>query len=318
VTNSLIATSDHKDSPTDGLGLTSDVADTINAAHDDDRIGTVAGAAGVLTSLADFTDPLDGLIKTGLGALVERVGFLREPLDHLCGDADQIMAHSQTWQNVSARLRQVADHREQGLAELTSWTGSAADSYRAAATAQVGSLRDTARSAADLSEDILRNGIMVALERSIIKDAIVTFVSTLIEDALASLASLGLLAPEMVAKAVLEATSLATKLAARVSKLLTTLAHSAHRMELLGTEITRVVGKLGSAAGPAGARALELGGGALDELGRAGGKTVEELTDPMGRATSALIEAAKADGKALHERAEADERQAREPGWAPL
>src|SRR5437764_7755050 len=63
-----------------------------------DWAATVMGAVGVgLEALAFVADPFGSILAAGVGWLMEHVGPLKEALDKLAGNPDQIKAHSETW-----------------------------------------------------------------------------------------------------------------------------------------------------------------------------------------------------------------------------
>lgn len=207
----------------------------------------LASAGGLLNLIEDTTDPLQALAGAGVGWLIEHLTFLREPLEVLTGDAAQIQAHSLTWQNVAKHLSETADQREQGLTGLAGWQGVASDAYRTAAARQVGEIRDASGAAAELSKQIMVNGVLVATERAIIRDTIADWVGKLALSAMAagllSLVSAGVSVGGWVAEAVIEATRLAARLTARIAKLYRLLGNAAEELAKLAER----VGQLGAA-----------------------------------------------------------------------
>ncbi|MGI5501095.1 hypothetical protein [Lentzea sp. CA-135723] len=84
-------------------------------------MNAAGGAMGVAGFLAD---PLAGLIGAGFGWLIEHVPFLREPLDWLTGDQQQLDSMSKTWGNVANHLDQVSTDLEQWVkTDAGRWSG---------------------------------------------------------------------------------------------------------------------------------------------------------------------------------------------------
>lgn len=234
----------------EGAGVVSDVADTIQGIRDGDPAGAgLAATGGVLNLIEDTTDPLQALASAGVGWLIEHLAFLREPLEVLTGDAAQIQAHALTWQNVSKHLSESADQREQGLTGLAGWQGVASEAYRSATARQVAEIRDASAASAELSKQIMVNGVLVATERAIIRDTIADWIGKLAVSAVAAgllaLVSAGISVGGWVAQAVIEATRLAAKLTARIAKLYRLLSKAAEGLAKLADR----VGRLGQ-AGP--------------------------------------------------------------------
>lgn len=248
----------------EGSGLVSDGADlfkigaksTDGPGLDASRISTpqatiALGGAG-LSALAARGNPIEALAGAGLGWLIEHVNFLREPLDQLAGDPNEIKAHAQTWHNVGRELGRIADEQDRELGRLGSWQGEAADAYRRAAGRQVDVLRRNAGAAAELAGEILSNGAAVAAVRSVVRDTIVDFVVKLAEWAVAALAtapaSAGASVAVVIAGAVVSAVRTAAKLVALVAKLLERLAESGAKLGKLSGTAQRLASELTSGA----------------------------------------------------------------------
>ena len=52
-------------------------------------------------------DPFGAILAAGVGWLIEHVGPLKEALNALTGNADEIAAQSETWKNVATELGSV-------------------------------------------------------------------------------------------------------------------------------------------------------------------------------------------------------------------
>jgi hypothetical protein len=258
----------------EGAGLVSDVADLVRVgAKADDGPGfapsrisgpqaTIALGGAGLSALAAQGNPIETLAEAGLGWLIEHVDFLREPLDQLAGDPNEIKAHAQTWHNVGRELGLIADEQERELGGLGAWQGVAADAYRLAAGRQLDVLRRNAGSAEELAGEILSNAATVAAVRSVVRDMIVDFVTKLTEWAIGALATApataGASIAAVIAGAVTSAVRTAERIATLVAKLLEHLAEAGAKLGKLAGTAQRLASELAS-----GANGLRRGGDAV-------------------------------------------------------
>lgn len=258
----------------EGAGLVSDGADlfkigakaTDGPGIDPSRISmpqaTVALGGAGLSALAAKGNPIEALAGAGLGWLIEHLEFLREPLDQLAGDPNEIKAHAQTWHNVGRELGRIADDQQSELERLGVWQGVAADAYRRAAGRQSDVLRRNADSAEQLAGEILSNGATVAAVRSVVRDTIVDFVIKLVEWAIGALATAtataGASLATVIAGAVASAVRTAEKIASLIAKLLEHLAEAGAKLGKLAGTAQRLASELAS-----GANGLRKGGDAM-------------------------------------------------------
>jgi hypothetical protein len=207
-------------------------ADLVKAAADPDPDGTeiafaVAGAG--LDTLGAVADPFHGVAATGLGWLIEHVTFLREPLDALAGDPQQVIAQAQTWSNVARELRgAVADH---AASDVSGWTGAAGEAYRSAAERYRGSVLDVAGQADRLAHLVLVTGAAVGTVRALIRDLIADFLISVARAWLMSLATAtvtaGMSSAAAITAVALDAYRLARTITEHISRLLDVLSHAA-------------------------------------------------------------------------------------------
>lgn len=211
----------------EGAGVVSSWADLGEAViapnPDPDQIAFAAAGAG-LDTLGFIDDPFRALVGSAVGWLIEHVSFLHEPLDALAGDPTQIIAHAQTWHNVSKELAAVAaDYRHQ-TADLSAWEGLAGDTYRAAAGGYTGALDTGSAGAEMLSGLVLTTGAVVGTVRALIRDIIADFIAKVIGWALGAAVTAWLTAggslAALAATVALRAADLAADFARRISDLL--------------------------------------------------------------------------------------------------
>lgn len=197
-----------------------------------------------LDVLAVGMDPLGALTRAGVGFLLEHVWFLREPLDWLAGDPEQITTQAHTWHNASAALTSMAEDYPRAAATVTGWEGAAAGEYRGAVDDYAYHLRRAAGAAHDVSTEILMSGAAVATMRSLIRDIIADFISRAITKALVALAaSFPTFGGSAIAFAIsigVEAAMLATDITRRIQRLLDVLAASAGRLRDAATIMERL------------------------------------------------------------------------------
>ncbi|GLY70464.1 WXG100 family type VII secretion target [Amycolatopsis taiwanensis] len=94
--------------------------------------GGISAIGAGMDLLTMAMNPIGTLISYGLNWLIEHVKPLKDALDHLAGDADQIAAYSQTWKNVAQAVQGAGKDLAATVEKDTAnWTGPAADTYRA-------------------------------------------------------------------------------------------------------------------------------------------------------------------------------------------
>jgi hypothetical protein len=257
--------------PLEGAGLASSVYDAAEAIGKGDWAGFGINMAGVgLDALGMVMDPIRGLLSAGIGWLMEHVGFLNEFLDKLAGDPGVVKASAETWQNIGIRLNDAAGFYQQSIDEVSGWTGSAGDGYRAKAGEFVDMIKASASGAQATSGAISQAGIAVSVTRALIRDLIAEFVAFLLEKGAMALASswftLGGSVAAFIGWATAEAGILAGKLTSKISKLVDALADLLSRMRGLGTAFDDMIRGLRTIAvkldGAAGSIGRSVGGNA--------------------------------------------------------
>ena len=121
--STLVAEPDAEIPALEGTGVTSSWADFGEAVTEEQPDGlTIAfAAAGAgLDTLGAITDPFDEVLSSAAGWLIEHVWFLREPLDALAGDPQQVIAQARTWSNIAAELHGIA--ADQTATGVPGWT----------------------------------------------------------------------------------------------------------------------------------------------------------------------------------------------------
>jgi hypothetical protein len=181
VTNPLVAQAQDSTRWYTGLGLVEDVADVCTGIHDNSWVDSTLGGVGTtLDTLSAVIDPLGALVSWGVGWLMEHVKPLKDALDWLAGNADEVAAHAATWQNVASFTREAAgDYTGRLRAEVGTWFGASGDAYRAHAAMHLKVLDGLSLAAQGISYAVEGAGLLVGLVRGIVRDLIADFIGTL-------------------------------------------------------------------------------------------------------------------------------------------
>jgi hypothetical protein len=179
-----------------GAGLLEDAHQIVTGIRDGSWIdASLGGVSGSLEALSLVLDPLGSIVSWGVGWLLEHVSVLREALDGLAGNADEVNAHATAWQQVAASM---ASARESYLASgvsgwagasgvsgwagasgMSGWAGASADAYRDHASVHAATLEGISVAAGGIGAAVQATGLLVALVREIVRDLIADFVATL-------------------------------------------------------------------------------------------------------------------------------------------
>ncbi|RZS37584.1 hypothetical protein EV193_105142 [Herbihabitans rhizosphaerae] len=242
-------------SATAGAGLVNDITVTAQSMADGNSAGTTMGLMSTAFDALSFAaDPLQGLLSAGIGWLIEHVSFLREPLDKLAGDPGAIQAEADTWKNIETELGKIKGDYENAMkTEIASWKDRVGDAYRNHGNGLAQELQGYSAGAHGASEALKYGGILVGIERGIIREMITTFIAKMIERAAIALAAsfftFGGAAAVFAADAAIEGTILAGKIASKISKLLQKLAQLMTKLKKLGGQLGQLAAKGAQAAG---------------------------------------------------------------------
>jgi Domain of unknown function (DUF4157) len=164
-----------------GLGLVEDAEQVSSGIHDNSWVdGTLGGVGGSLDLLGMVVDPLGSLMAWGVSWLMEHVKPLKEALDWLAGNPDEVAAHAATWRNVSAASAETHQQLTDAVRTQTSdWHGESGDAYRAHAAQQAEVIAAIGTAAGAISYAVEGAGLLVGLVRGIVRDLIAQFVATL-------------------------------------------------------------------------------------------------------------------------------------------
>ncbi|HEX6360069.1 glycoside hydrolase family 19 protein [Actinophytocola sp.] len=190
------------------------------------------GAMGVTNVALDVIgiagDPLGALTSAGVGWVLNAVKFLREPFDILMGNPSAIGGSAQSWMSAAQNLSSTAQQfRQSSVAQTGSWTGTAGNGYRAAATNQANGLEGLAQASKAVSAAISKAGQAVAKGREVVMNLISQAVSQIIQICIQALSSswlsFGASIAMGIAKSVQKAVSTAQKTLKKVKEVVETL-----------------------------------------------------------------------------------------------
>lgn len=216
----------------EGAGVVESVAgfvDTLTAESEGegvDVIDAALGGAGMVVDLvSSAANPLGALASAGVGWLMEHISFIREPLDALLGNPDEINANTDQLKSAALEMKMIAEEHRQDVAAMgASWSGEANEAFRrnqetvAAQYEALGKTMDGTASTYALS------GALVVELRAMVFDWIADLIGELIAGALIALASAAVTFGSSIAAycgyAGVRAGMLASKMAARLSKLM--------------------------------------------------------------------------------------------------
>ncbi|HEV2777933.1 MAG TPA: WXG100 family type VII secretion target [Actinophytocola sp.] len=219
---------------------------TSDAESEGERCVDVAlSAAGVVTDTVGFAiDPLGSILTAGVGWLLEHVSFLREPLDALLGNPDEINANIDALKTAAAEMRTIAEEHRQDLTTVADWTGDAANAYNASMRQLAEELDSMGMTLDGTAAVVGVSGMLVTTLRGIVFDIISTVIAELIRGALIALASAAVTFGGSIAAycgyAGARAAMTASKIAGKISKLLGGLGRQAGRLAELGRAMQRL------------------------------------------------------------------------------
>jgi hypothetical protein len=165
-----------------GLGLVEDAYQVSNGISSHSWIDTgLGGLSTGLDMLSMAVDPLGSLASWGVSWLLEHVQPLKEALDWLAGNADEVAAHAATWRNVAEYMKTAhTDFQAKVQSGTAQWLGDSGNAYRQRAQAQGSVLDGISAAAGGISYAVEAAGMLVGTVRGFVRDMIGQCVGTLI------------------------------------------------------------------------------------------------------------------------------------------
>ncbi|WP_328457045.1 RHS repeat-associated core domain-containing protein [Amycolatopsis sp. NBC_00438] len=223
--NPLVAETKDSTKAYSGVSLLESAADLKSAIESGDWASVAMGAVGTaLDALSMAMDPFGAVLAAGVGWLMEHVGPLKEALNGLTGNADEIAAQSETWKNIATELGSIGeDLTGMVKADTVSWTGPAGDSYRQRADDTVTLLNTAQKGCEGASSGVKTAGEVVAAVRALVRDIIAELIGHLISWALQVVFTLGIGLTWVVPQVIGAVAKTASKIADLVKRLVTAL-----------------------------------------------------------------------------------------------
>ncbi|GLZ37494.1 hypothetical protein [Actinokineospora sp. NBRC 105648] len=231
-TNPLVAARQDSTQSYTGIGIVESAADIYHGVQDGSWVeGGLGALGGGLEVLSLALDPIGTLGQYAISWVIEHIAPLRDALNWLAGDADQIAAYAQTWKNVAQAVGGVATEFKTEVANGTSgWAGPAADAYRANTGAQGEHITAAATGAGTIGTVVEVVGVLVGAVRGIVRDLVAECISTLLLRLPQWLAeaglTLGLATPHIVASV----GALVSKWVGRITDVITKLTRSVEKL----------------------------------------------------------------------------------------
>ncbi|MFE5474767.1 DUF6531 domain-containing protein [Nocardia sp. NPDC056541] len=243
--NPLIAAKEDTTDWSTGISLVSSVTDLSDAISGGSWIEVGLGVVGLgAEAVSLVVDPLGTLAGYGVGWLIEHCQPLQDALDWIAGDPAQIEAYAKTWDNVAARISEVATAQNAAVtADVADWTGQTATAYQSAASNTTNLLTAANTAATAAASAIRMAGGIVAAVRETVRDLVAQTVGRLAVWAAELVFSVGLATP-LVA---VQATAYIAKTVATISKLFSKLAKTMSKLKPLLKQLKSAFGDIAKA-----------------------------------------------------------------------
>ncbi|MCP2244120.1 putative conserved protein YukE [Lentzea aerocolonigenes] len=190
------------------------------------------GAASATVMLA--IDPLGSIIGAGVGWLIEHVSFLRDALNQLMGNPEEIQANVEATKARAAELRVLAEDHKSGLATFDGWTGASSEAFKRSMDGMSQELDELAQAVETKAKIVAIMGMLVTVLRDIVRDLIAQLIGSLIGGAILAAAAMiptfGASIPAFIGFAVGKAVALGTNIASRVARVVAALGRQMKRI----------------------------------------------------------------------------------------
>ncbi|MFD9704428.1 hypothetical protein [Lentzea sp. NPDC059081] len=190
------------------------------------------GAASATVMLA--IDPLGSIIGAGVGWLIEHVSFLRDALNQLMGNPEEIQANVEANKARAVELRQLAEDHKSGLATFDGWTGQSSERFKTSMDGMYQELDELASAVETKAKIVAIMGMLVTVLRDIVRDLIAQLIGSLIGGAILAAAAMiptfGASIPIFCGFAVGKAVALGVNIASRVARVVAALGRQMKRI----------------------------------------------------------------------------------------
>jgi uncharacterized protein YukE len=197
----------------------------------------------VVDLVSSAANPLAAVFSAGVGWLLEHVSFIREPLDALLGNPDEINANTHELKSAALEMHMIAqEHREDVAAMGGAWSGEANEAFNKSQDEMAAQYEALGKTMDGTAAIYALSGALVCELRAMIFDWIADLIGELIAGALIALASAAVTFGSSIAAycgyAGTRAAMLATKMAGRLSKLMAAMSRFGGRMAKLSEKMS--------------------------------------------------------------------------------
>lgn len=192
--SALVAERQDARSGFEGLGIIEDGHALVEAIQGGSWMGTALGAAFTGLDVASaVSDPIGTLISMGLGWALEWVWPFNELFNALAGDAAQVEANAQTWENVAMSLGAAdAQLEEDTTTCLSDMAGDGVEAIRTSADGVAEHVRAASQWAQAMADGLRMASGIVQVVHDVVRQAISDLIGTICSVAIEEACTLGL------------------------------------------------------------------------------------------------------------------------------
>ena len=178
----------------EGLGIIEDGHALVEAIQGGSWAGTALGVAFTGLDVASaVSDPIGTLISMGLGWALEWVWPFNELFNALAGDAAQVEANAQTWENVAVALGAAGAQLEEGTTTcLSDMAGDTVEAIRTSAGGVAEHVRAASQWAQAMADGLRMASGIVQVVHDVVRQAISDLIGTICSVAIEEACTLGL------------------------------------------------------------------------------------------------------------------------------
>ena len=192
--SALVAERQDARSGFEGLGIIEDGHALVEAIQGGSWMGTALGVAFTGLDVASaVSDPIGTLISMGLGWALEWVWPFNELFNALAGDAAQVEANAQTWENVAMSLGAAGAQLEEDTTTcLSDMAGDTVEAIRTSADGVAEHVRAASQWAQAMADGLRMASGIVQVVHDVVRQAISDLIGTICSVAIEEACTLGL------------------------------------------------------------------------------------------------------------------------------
>lgn len=192
--SALVAERQDARSGFEGLGIIEDGHALVEAIQGGSWMGTALGVAFTGLDVASaVSDPIGTLISMGLGWALEWVWPFNELFNALAGDAAQVEANAQTWENVATALVSASAQLEEDTTTcLSDMAGDGVEAIRTSADGVAEHVRAASQWAQAMADGLRMASGIVQVVHDVVRQAITDLIGTICSVAIEEACTLGL------------------------------------------------------------------------------------------------------------------------------